>query len=75
LSLDLAGVLEFRRARTTINPLRPENASALVTSGIFGWTRNPMYLGFAIVLFGWAVYLANPLALVGPAVFAAYEKG
>jgi protein-S-isoprenylcysteine O-methyltransferase Ste14 len=72
MSLDLAALLEFRRARTTVNPLRPEKASALVTSGVFGWTRNPMYLGLAIVLVGWAVYLANAPALVGVAAFAGY---
>ena len=38
----LAGVWEFRRARTTINPLAPQRASALVQTGVFGLTRNPM---------------------------------
>jgi len=65
----LAGVAEFRRVRTTVNPLRPEKASALVTSGIFRWTRNPMYLGLAIVLLGWAAYLAHPLAAFGVPAF------
>ena len=72
LAVDVAGLLEFRRARTTINPLRPEAASALVRSGIFRWTRNPMYLGMAIVLLGWAIYLAHPLSLLGIACFIAY---
>src|SRR5690606_24951585 len=47
----LSGVVSFRRAKTTVNPLRPETASALVDSGIYRSTRNPMYLGFLIVLF------------------------
>ena len=68
----LAGVAEFRRARTTVNPLRPERASALVASGIFRWTRNPMYLGLAIVLLGWAWYLAHPLAALGVPAFVAW---
>ena len=68
----LAGVAEFRRARTTVNPLRPERASALVVSGIFRWTRNPMYLGLAIVLLGWAWYLAHPLAALGVPAFVAW---
>jgi protein-S-isoprenylcysteine O-methyltransferase Ste14 len=72
LAIDVAGLLEFRRARTTINPLRPEAASALVRSGIFRWTRNPMYLGMAIALLGWAIYLAHPLSLLGIACFIAY---
>ena len=44
----VAGVVEFRRARTTLNPLKPGAASALVDGGIYGLTRNPMYLGFAL---------------------------
>ncbi len=56
------GIVSFRRARTTVNPLHPDRASALVVSGIYRITRNPMYLGFLIVLAGWAVFLANGLA-------------
>jgi protein-S-isoprenylcysteine O-methyltransferase Ste14 len=68
----LAGVAEFRRRRTTVNPLQPERASALVTSGVFRWTRNPMYLGLALALFGWAAFLAHPLAALGVPVFVAW---
>lgn len=68
----LAGVLSFRRARTTVNPLKPETASALVSSGIYRYTRNPMYLGFAIALLAWSVFLAWPPALLGVLGFALY---
>lgn len=68
----LAGVAEFRRARTTVNPLRPERASALVVSGIFRRTRNPMYLGLAFVLLGWAWYLQHALAVLGVPAFVAW---
>jgi protein-S-isoprenylcysteine O-methyltransferase Ste14 len=60
----LAAVVSFKRAKTTVNPLRPGSASALVVSGIYQFTRNPMYLGFLLVLLGWAVFLSNALALV-----------
>ena len=62
-------VISFRRVRTTVHPLHPENATALVTSGILGLTRNPMYLGLLLVLLGWAVYLANALVFVFPVVY------
>ena len=62
----------FRRARTTVNPLKPEAASALVVAGVYRFTRNPMYVGFAALLLAWAAWLAAPLALLGPAVFVAY---
>ncbi|AZC23973.1 MULTISPECIES: isoprenylcysteine carboxylmethyltransferase family protein [Pseudomonas] len=68
----LAGVVSFRRARTTVNPLKPGNASALVTSGIYRYTRNPMYAGFALCLLAWGLYLANPLALLGVPGFVLY---
>lgn len=65
----ILGVISFRRAKTTVNPLQPEAASALVNSGIYRLTRNPMYLGLLLVLMAWAVFLGNALALVVPAVF------
>lgn len=68
----LAGNLEFKRARTTINPLKPQNATTLVTSGIYRFTRNPMYVGLVLVLLGWAVYLSSAWALLGPVAFALY---
>nr|BFD41266.1 isoprenylcysteine carboxylmethyltransferase family protein [Pseudomonas sp. FFPRI_1] len=72
LFLVLAGGISFRRARTTVNPLQPERASALVTSGIYRHTRNPMYAGFALFLLAWSLYLASPLALLGVAGFVLY---
>jgi protein-S-isoprenylcysteine O-methyltransferase Ste14 len=68
----LSGVLSFRRARTTVNPLKPETSAALVSTGVYSFTRNPMYLGMVLVLFAWAVYLSSILSLAGPAFFALY---
>ncbi len=67
-----AGVVSFRRAKTTVNPLKPETASSLVVSGIYRVSRNPMYLGALIVLVGWAVLLANVLAFIAAATFVLY---
>ena len=64
------GVREFRRSRTTVDPLRPERASALVDSGVYRVTRNPMYLGMLLLLIAWAAWLAHwPAALAGPGLF------
>jgi protein-S-isoprenylcysteine O-methyltransferase Ste14 len=68
----LAGVLEFRRASTTVNPMRPDESSAVVDTGIYRHTRNPMYLGFAFVLLAWAVWLASPWSLLGPVAYVAW---
>jgi len=67
-----AGIVAFRRARTTVDPTRPEAASSLVRSGIYRVSRNPMYLGLSLVLVAWAVFLASPWTLCGPAVFIFY---
>lgn len=68
----LAGVICFHKAKTTVNPLKPASASVLVTSGIYRVTRNPMYLGFALILAAWTVFLASPLALLGLVAFILY---
>lgn len=63
----LAGVREFAQARTTVNPLAPEQTRTLVTTGVYTLTRNPMYLGMLLVLLGWGVWLGHAAALViGP---------
>lgn len=72
LSCDLAGLISFRLGKTTINPLRPETSSNLIIVGIYKFTRNPMYLGLAIILTAWAVYLSNLLMLVYVTAFIGY---
>jgi protein-S-isoprenylcysteine O-methyltransferase Ste14 len=67
-----AGVVSFRRAKTTVNPMNPDSTSSLVVSGIYRYTRNPMYLGFLLILLAWAAALSNVLALVWLPVFVLY---
>ena len=66
------GIIEFNRAKTTVNPTRPESASSLVRTGIYRRTRNPMYLGRAVQLLGWAAFLANPLAFLLVPLYLVY---
>ena len=68
----LGGVMSFRRAQTTVNPLKPEASKALVATGVYSFTRNPMYLGMVLALFAWAVYLPSIWSLLGPVLFALY---
>ncbi len=67
-----AGSFAFKRAKTTVNPLKPQKASALVTAGIYRLTRNPMYVGLVLVLVGVAVWLAWLPAVLGPVAFVGY---
>lgn len=48
--IGVLGIVEFRRESTTVNPHKPNNTSSLVTSGIYTFSRNPMYLALLIVL-------------------------
>lgn len=64
-----AALIQLRRARTTVNSWRPAAARTLVTSGMYAWSRNPMYLGLALALLGWALELGTPAALGGPLLF------
>jgi protein-S-isoprenylcysteine O-methyltransferase Ste14 len=71
-ALNLAPKLVFARAGTTVNPLKPETSSHLVTTGIYRYTRNPMYLGHAAILLGWVSYLGNAVGLFAVAAFILY---
>jgi len=62
--LGLSAALAFRRARTTLDPYHP--VSSIVTSGVYGFSRNPIYLGFVLMVIGiplssgtyWGIILA-----------------
>ena len=56
----------FNRSETTIDPVRIDRASNLVTAGIYQVTRNPMYLGLALILCAWGVWLWSPAQVIGP---------
>jgi protein-S-isoprenylcysteine O-methyltransferase Ste14 len=72
LLVAVAGIVSFRRARTTVNPMKPDTASSLVTSGIYRFTRNPMYVGDALILLAVVVFFSNPLGLAGVVLFVAW---
>lgn len=70
--ISLVGVVAFRQANTTVNPTKPGTTSAMVTSGVYRLSRNPMYVGFFFVLIGWALFLSHALAFAILPVFVMY---
>lgn len=68
----IAGLVSFRLANTTVNPSKPEQATNLVTSGVYRFSRNPMYVGFVFILLGWGIWLSSLWALLCVAGFIAY---
>ena len=61
LGLDGLAAGQMRRHQTAVEPWR--GATTLLTSGIFGMTRNPIYLGFALSYCGFAMAMDTPVAL------------
>ena len=72
LLLMIAAVGSFIAARTSINPLRPMRASRLITTGVFRFSRNPIYLGDLLLLAALAVVLGNAINLVWLGLFVCY---
>jgi len=72
LLLAFRGVLDFRRAQTTVDPRHPEQSARLVTTGVYRWTRNPMYLGFVAALAGLAIALQSVAGLAIASLAAVY---
>ena len=66
---ELLAITQFLKARTTVNPLKPDKASELVTGGIYRISRNPMYVSLAGLLISLAIWLGQPLGLPFIAVF------
>ena len=65
LSILVLAVSLFKKQNTTVNPIKIENASSIVTCGVFKYSRNPMYLGMALILLG----LALMFNLIGGTLF------
>lgn len=72
IALVVAGIFEFRRVRTTVNPLSPGLATAVVASGVYRLTRNPMYLGMALILAAVAAWWASPAGILLVPAFCGY---
>jgi protein-S-isoprenylcysteine O-methyltransferase Ste14 len=65
----LPAVVSFAKQKTTVDPRTPEAATTLVTSGIYGITRNPMYVGMLLLLLALAAWLAAASSLLPTIAF------
>lgn len=65
-------LLQFFNSKTSVDPTTPAKASKLVTSGIYQFSRNPMYLGLLLVLLAWGLWLGNAFNVLLAAGFVAY---
>lgn len=60
----LPAVASFMRHKTSVNPQAPAQTTTLVTTGIYGVTRNPMYVGMLLILIAFVMWLGAPSAFV-----------
>lgn len=72
MAIIIAAVISFRQANTTVDPTAPEKSSRLVQTGIFAFSRNPMYLGFSLILLALAIYIQTLAAFILLIVFVRY---
>tara|TARA_R110002167_G_scaffold180956_25_gene381213 strand:+ start:1413 stop:1883 length:471 start_codon:yes stop_codon:yes gene_type:complete len=64
LFLLFPALIQFYKNKTTVNPFKPEKTNTLVVEGVYRYSRNPMYLGMALVLLAWGIFLSNPFNLI-----------
>nr|WP_203301217.1 isoprenylcysteine carboxylmethyltransferase family protein [Marinobacter sediminum] len=72
IGIAILGVLRFRAAGTTVDPRVPDQSANLVVSGVYRYSRNPMYFGFFLALCAWGLYLGSVVSLLFLPGFIAY---
>lgn len=65
-------LFQFFKSKTSVDPTAPSKASQLVTSGLYQYSRNPMYLGMLLILLAWGIWLGNAFNVLLAAGFVSY---
>ncbi|MCF6301742.1 MAG: isoprenylcysteine carboxylmethyltransferase family protein [Devosiaceae bacterium] len=72
LAILFVAALYFFKAKTTLNPMNPKNSSALITTGLYAFSRNPIYVADILFLLSWGFFLSNIFSLLLVLGFAPY---
>ncbi|RKF18518.1 isoprenylcysteine carboxylmethyltransferase family protein [Alginatibacterium sediminis] len=67
-----AAAASFRQAKTTLDPRYPEKSQQLVQSGVFAYSRNPIYVAMLLALIAWGILLDNGFSLALCPLFIFY---
>ena len=60
----MLAIFLFKKDKTTVNPINPEEATTLITTGIFSITRNPMYLGLFFVISSTVLFFGSWFGII-----------
>ena len=62
-------IFKFIKSRTTINPINFKKVNKLITSGIYKYSRNPMYLGLLVIVISTTIFYLNIFSITTPIIF------
>ena len=62
-------ILKFIKSRTTIDPIKFKKVNKLITSGIYKYSRNPMYLGLLMIVISTTIFYLNIFSITTPIIF------
>jgi protein-S-isoprenylcysteine O-methyltransferase Ste14 len=70
--IGLLGVFEFKKHKTSVHPVDLSRAKNIVTSGVFGYSRNPMYLALAVTLISTSIIQSSVVFVITVPMFVVY---
>ena len=62
-------ILKFIKSRTTIDPIKFKKVNKLITSGVYKYSRNPMYLGLLTIIISTTIFYLNIFSITTPIIF------
>ena len=62
-------ISKFIKSKTTIDPIKFKKVNKLVTSGIYKYSRNPMYLGLLLIVISSSILYLNIYSVITPMIF------
>jgi len=62
-------VFKFIKSKTTVNPIKFKKVNNLVISGIYKYSRNPMYLGMILIIISTSIFYLNYYSILTPFIF------
>ena len=62
-------IFKFIKSKTTIDPIKFKKVNKLITSGIYKYSRNPMYLGLLMVVISTSIFYLNFFSITTPFLF------